>query len=100
MAQHHYYDVLGVARDATVEEIKKAFKKAALQHHPDKGGDPERFKECNAAVEVLSDERQRAAYDLQLLRSRPPPRPLRASGRSPTGRPGPARAWRSRRTPA
>lgn len=69
MAQN-FYDILGVARDASVDEIKKAYKKAALQHHPDKGGDPEPFKECTAAVEALSDERKRLAYDSQLIRAR------------------------------
>mmetsp|Transcript_26343 Transcript_26343/g.48092 ORF Transcript_26343/g.48092 Transcript_26343/m.48092 type:complete len:345 (-) Transcript_26343:97-1131(-) len=69
MAQN-YYDLLGVSRDATAAEIKKAYKKAALQHHPDKGGDPEKFKECSKAVETLGDERLRAAYDLQLPRQR------------------------------
>eukprot|EP00403_Amphidinium_massartii_P038606 CAMPEP_0178443814 /NCGR_PEP_ID=MMETSP0689_2-20121128/39119_1 /TAXON_ID=160604 /ORGANISM="Amphidinium massartii, Strain CS-259" /LENGTH=401 /DNA_ID=CAMNT_0020067893 /DNA_START=45 /DNA_END=1247 /DNA_ORIENTATION=+ len=69
MANNHY-DILGVSRDATTEEIKKAYKKAALQHHPDKGGDPEKFKECSTAVETLTDERLRAAYDSQLLRQR------------------------------
>lgn len=65
-----YYDLLGVSRDATVDEIKKAYKKAALTHHPDKGGDSEKFKECGAAVETLSDDRKRAAYDAALLRTR------------------------------
>lgn len=65
-----YYDLLCISRDATVEEIKKAYKKAALQHHPDKGGDTELFKECGAAVETLTDERKRAAYDAGLMRTR------------------------------
>lgn len=66
----NYYDVLGVSRDSSVDEIKKAYKKAALLHHPDKGGDTEKFKECGAAVETLTDERKRAAYDSSLLRAR------------------------------
>lgn len=66
----NYYDLLGVARDATVEEIKKAYKKAALQHHPDKGGDSEVFKECGAAVEVLTDALKRSTYDAALVRTR------------------------------
>ncbi|CAK9091691.1 unnamed protein product [Durusdinium trenchii] len=69
MAQN-YYDVLGITRDATVEEIKRAYKKAALTHHPDKGGDEDKFKECGAAVETLTDERKRAAYDSTLVRLR------------------------------
>ncbi|CAJ1371437.1 unnamed protein product, partial [Effrenium voratum] len=51
-------------------EIKKAYKKAALTHHPDKGGDADKFKECGAAVETLTDERKRAAYDSTLIRLR------------------------------
>eukprot|EP00929_Paragymnodinium_shiwhaense_P121636 TRINITY_DN93957_c0_g1_i1.p1 TRINITY_DN93957_c0_g1~~TRINITY_DN93957_c0_g1_i1.p1 ORF type:complete len:386 (+),score=46.82 TRINITY_DN93957_c0_g1_i1:127-1284(+) len=70
MTSPAYYDLLGVSRDATAEEIKKAYKKAALQHHPDKGGDSEKFKECGAAVETLTDERKRAAYDASLMRTR------------------------------
>lgn len=66
----NYYDILGVPRDSSIDEIKKAYKKAALQHHPDKGGDPEKFKECSAAVETLTDERKRSAYDSSLLRAR------------------------------
>ncbi|CAE7358068.1 dnajc27 [Symbiodinium natans] len=69
MAQN-YYDILGITRDATAEEVKKAYKKAALTHHPDKGGDPEKFKECGAAVETLTDDRKRAAYDSTLIRLR------------------------------
>jgi len=69
MAQN-YYDILGISRDATTEEIKKAYKKAALTHHPDKGGDPEKFKECGAAIETLTDDRKRSAYDSTLIRLR------------------------------
>jgi len=69
MAQN-YYDILGVSRDASSDEIKKAYKKAALTHHPDKGGDTEKFKECSAAVETLTDDRKRMVYDSQLMRSR------------------------------
>lgn len=59
-----YYDVLGVQRGASSEEIKKAFKKAALKHHPDReGGDEAKFKEVNEAYEVLSDEQKKSAYD-------------------------------------
>lgn len=69
MAQN-LYDLLGISRDASVDEIKKAYKKAALQHHPDKGGDSEKFKECGAAIEILTDDRKRAAYDAGLVRAR------------------------------
>ncbi|MBI5231900.1 MAG: molecular chaperone DnaJ [Coriobacteriales bacterium] len=59
----NYYDVLGVKKDATVDEIKKAFRRLARKHHPDAGGDEERFKEINEAYEVLSDAEKRTRYD-------------------------------------
>ena len=66
-SKRDYYEVLGVTRTATHEEIRKAYKKAALKHHPDKNpGDEEsvvRFKECAEAYEVLSDQQKRARYD-------------------------------------
>jgi molecular chaperone DnaJ len=61
-----YYEVLGVSRGATEEEIKKAFRKLAFQYHPDRNRDDgaaEKFKEVNEAYEVLSDADKRAAYD-------------------------------------
>ena len=57
------YEVLGVAKDADEKTIKKAYRKLALKHHPDKGGDPEKFKEIVAAHEILSDSEKRAIYD-------------------------------------
>jgi DnaJ-class molecular chaperone len=50
-----HYETLGVSPDATDEEIKKAYRKLVMQHHPDRGGDPEKFKEVQNAYEILSD---------------------------------------------
>lgn len=63
MAKRDYYDILGVSKDAGKDEIKRAFRKAAVKHHPDKGGDEAKFKEINEAYEVLSDDQKKAAYD-------------------------------------
>src|SRR3978361_565519 len=60
------YSVLGVARDADEEAIKKAFRKLAMKYHPDKApgkANEQRFKEVNQANEVLSDPKKRALYD-------------------------------------
>ena len=58
-----YYKILGVSRDASADEIKKAFRKLARTNHPDAGGDEEKFKEINEAYEVLSDDKKRKLYD-------------------------------------
>lgn len=58
-----HYATLGVAKTATPDEIKRAYRKLASQHHPDKGGDTARFQAIQAAYEVLSDDAKRAAYD-------------------------------------
>jgi DnaJ family protein A protein 2 len=58
-----FYDLLGVDKKASQAEIKKAFRQKALKNHPDKGGDPEVFKELNLANEVLSDPKKRDMYD-------------------------------------
>ena len=58
-----YYEVLGVTKSATQEDIKKAFHKLAHKYHPDKGGDEKKFKEINEAYQVLSDRAKRAQYD-------------------------------------
>lgn len=58
-----YYSILGVSRNASQDDIKKAYRKLAVKHHPDKNGDPEKFKQINEAYSVLSDANKRAAYD-------------------------------------
>lgn len=58
-----YYKILGVSRTASADEIKKAFRKLARTHHPDAGGDEQKFKEINEAYEVLSDDKKRQMYD-------------------------------------
>ena len=58
-----YYKSLGVARNASKEEIKKAYRELAHKYHPDKGGDAEHFKEINEAYQVLSNDDKRAQYD-------------------------------------
>ncbi|MDZ4226658.1 MAG: DnaJ C-terminal domain-containing protein, partial [Candidatus Pacearchaeota archaeon] len=58
-----YYQVLGVSKNASPDEIKKAFYKLAHKYHPDKGGDEEKFKEVNEAYQVLSDKKKRDQYD-------------------------------------
>lgn len=58
------YDLLDIKPDATHDEIKKAYRKKALQCHPDKGGDEEHFKKINSAYEILSDSKKRELYDL------------------------------------
>ena len=63
MAEQNYYELLGVSKDASADEIKKAFKKLARKHHPDAGGDETKFKEISNAFDVLSDTEKRAEYD-------------------------------------
>jgi molecular chaperone DnaJ len=64
MSKRDYYEVLGVSKDASADEIKKAFRKLAVKYHPDKdGGDEAKFKEVNEAYEVLKDQQKRQRYD-------------------------------------
>ncbi len=58
-----YYKILGIDKNASPEEIKRAFWKLAQKHHPDKGGDHENFKEINEAYQVLGNPQKRAQYD-------------------------------------
>ncbi len=67
MAKQDYYATLGVARDASAEDLKKAYRKLAMQYHPDRNPDDKqaeaKFKEVNEAYDVLKDDQKRAAYD-------------------------------------
>lgn len=58
-----FYEILGVSKEATLKEIKKAYRELSKTHHPDKGGDEEVFKVISKAYAVLSDEDKRALYD-------------------------------------
>ena len=63
----NYYEILGISKDASQEEIKKAYRKKASILHPDKaGGDTEKFKDAQVAYDTLSDEQKRTQYDMEL----------------------------------
>ena len=59
------YGILGIKNTASKEEIKKAYRKASLKHHPDRGGNAEEFKKVNRAYEVLSDPMKKRDYDFK-----------------------------------
>src|SRR5688500_3918467 len=67
MAKQDYYELLGLQKGASAEDLKKAYRKLAMQHHPDRNpGDKaaeQKFKEVSEAYDVLKDEQKRAAYD-------------------------------------
>src|SRR5579863_6454264 len=67
MAKQDFYETLGVARSASADDIKRAYRKLAMQHHPDRNPDDktagQKFKEINEAYDVLKDDQKRAAYD-------------------------------------
>tara|TARA_R110000851_G_scaffold18465_4_gene58103 strand:- start:4421 stop:5224 length:804 start_codon:yes stop_codon:yes gene_type:complete len=59
----NYYDILGVSRSASPTDLKQAYKKASMKHHPDRGGDAEKFKEVSEAYSTLKDPQKRQQYD-------------------------------------
>lgn len=59
-----YYSTLGVGRNASQEEIKKAYRKMAMEHHPDRGGDEKKFKQISEAYEILSDPQKKQMFDM------------------------------------
>jgi hypothetical protein len=82
MGERSHYEVLGVTARATAAEVRDAYRRAARDHHPDTGGDPQRMSDLNAAWHVLGDPVRRAAYDRQLA-ARPTARSAWAG--TPTG---------------
>ena len=62
----NHYEILGVTQQSTPDEIKRAYRKLASQHHPDKGGDKEKFQQIQTAYDTLSDPQRRQQYDMEL----------------------------------
>lgn len=65
MSAESYYEILGVSETASQDEIKKAYRKKAVEHHPDKGGDEQVFKKISEAYDTIGDENKRRQYDAQ-----------------------------------
>lgn len=72
LARSNHYQVLGLDRTATNHAIKLAVRRLAMQHHPDRGGDPARFQQIIAARDVLMDPEARAHYDARMATPEPP----------------------------
>ena len=64
MSKRDYYEVLGISKPSNQEEIKKAYRKKSMEHHPDKGGNEDAFKEVAEAYETLSDPQKKESYDI------------------------------------
>src|SRR6266498_3556132 len=68
VTKRDYYDILGVTRTSSADEIKRAYRRLAMKYHPDRNGDNKaeaeaKFKECAEAYEILSDDQKRRRYD-------------------------------------
>ena len=90
----NYYAILGVAANASVEEIRRAYRKSALAVHPDRGGSDRLMQRINEAWDVLGDAKKRREYDAQLAAAAAGPRPASRTGARPgkpagRGRAGP-----------